>query len=599
MLFGKHINRYYLKYLPMLLLGVAALTLVDYMQLLVPELYKMVINGINEGAVEIDGILHTFDMDFLLDRICLPMIFIILSMVLGRFLWRICFFGSGIRMETDLRGKMFDHCKDLSQQYYQHNKVGDLMSLFTNDLETVQDCFGSGILMFCDALFLGVLAFNKMLHMDILLTLLSMIPMVFMLAGGLILSKYLTMKWETRQEAFSKLSDFSQESFAGIAVIKAFVKEAKELMAFQKLNRENEDANIAYTKLSVSLNISITLLVESVICVILGYGGYLVHEKVLNAGELVEFIGYFTAIVWPVMAISQLIEMRSRGKASLNRIGELLEAKADVVDRAGVATPEKLSGNIEFRNLTFRYPDGEYDVLKNVSFQIHAGENVGIIGKTGSGKTSLVDLILRTYNVPDGTIFLDGQDINSLSIHSVRRNAAYVPQDNFLFSDTIESNIAFATDNGTKDDVIDAAKMSDVHENIVEFPEKYKTVLGERGVTVSGGQKQRISIARALMKNAPILILDDSVSAVDVKTEKSILENLRRHRAGMTTILIAHRISTIEKMDKILFIDEGELLAVGTHGELYESCPEYRTMVDLQKLDDLEEEHGKAVTANA
>ena len=599
MLFGKHINRYYLKYLPMLLLGVAALTLVDYMQLLVPELYKMVINGINEGAVEIDGILHTFDMDFLLDRICLPMIFIILSMVLGRFLWRICFFGSGIRMETDLRGKMFDHCKDLSQQYYQHNKVGDLMSLFTNDLETVQDCFGSGILMFCDALFLGVLAFNKMLHMDILLTLLSMIPMVFMLAGGLILSKYLTMKWETRQEAFSKLSDFSQESFAGIAVIKAFVKEAKELMAFQKLNRENEDANIAYTKLSVSLNISITLLVESVICVILGYGGYLVHEKVLNAGELVEFIGYFTAIVWPVMAISQLIEMRSRGKASLNRIGELLEAKADVVDRDGVAAPEKLSGNIEFRNLTFRYPDGEYDVLKNVSFQIHAGENVGIIGKTGSGKTSLVDLILRTYNVPDGTIFLDGQDINSLSIHSVRRNAAYVPQDNFLFSDTIESNIAFATDNGTKDDVVDAAKMSDVHENIVEFPEKYNTVLGERGVTVSGGQKQRISIARALMKNAPILILDDSVSAVDVKTEKSILENLRRHRAGMTTILIAHRISTIEKMDKILFIDEGELIAVGTHGELYESCPEYRTMVDLQKLDDLEEEHGKAVTANA
>ena len=599
MLFGKHINRYYLKYLPMLLLGVAALTLVDYMQLLVPELYKMVINGINEGAVEIDGILHTFDMDFLLDRICLPMIFIILSMVLGRFLWRICFFGSGIRMETDLRGKMFDHCKDLSQQYYQHNKVGDLMSLFTNDLETVQDCFGSGILMFCDALFLGVLAFNKMLHMDILLTLLSMIPMVFMLAGGLILSKYLTMKWETRQEAFSKLSDFSQESFAGIAVIKAFVKEAKELMAFQKLNRENEDANIAYTKLSVSLNISITLLVESVVCVILGYGGYLVHEKVLNAGELVEFIGYFTAIVWPVMAISQLIEMRSRGKASLNHIGELLEAKADVIDRAGVATPEKLSGNIEFRNLTFRYPDGEYDVLKNVSFRINAGENVGIIGKTGSGKTSLVDLILRTYNVPDGTIFLDGQDINSLSIHSVRRNAAYVPQDNFLFSDTIESNIAFATDDGTKDDVIDAAKMSDVHENIVDFPLGYKTVLGERGVTVSGGQKQRISIARALMKNAPILILDDSVSAVDVKTEKSILENLRRHRAGMTTILIAHRISTIEKMDKILFIDEGELIAVGTHGELYESCPEYRTMVDLQKLDDLEEEHGKAVTANA
>ena len=599
MLFGKHINRYYLKYLPMLLLGVVALIVVDYMQLLVPELYKMVINGINDGAVEIDGVLHTFDMDFLLDRICLPMIFIILSMVIGRFLWRICFFGSGIRVETDLRGRMFDHCKDLSQQYYQNNKVGDLMSLFTNDLETVQDCFGSGILMFCDALFLGVLAFNKMMHMDILLTLLSMIPMALLLAGGLILSKYLTLKWENRQAAFSKLSDFSQESFAGIAVIKAFVKEAKELMAFRKLNRDNEDANIAYTKLSVSLNISVTLLVESVICVILGYGGYLVHEDVLNAGELVEFIGYFTAIVWPVMAISQLIEMRSRGKASLNRIGELLEAKQDVIDRENVTAPDVLRGSIEFRHLTFRYPDGDYDVLKNVSFRINAGENVGIIGKTGSGKTSLVDLILRTYNVPDGTIFLDGHDINSLSIHSVRQNAAYVPQDNFLFSDTIENNIAFATDNGTQENIIEAAKMSDVHDNIVDFPEGYKTVLGERGVTVSGGQKQRISIARALMKNAPILILDDSVSAVDVKTEKSILENLRRQRAGMTTILIAHRISTIEQMDKLLFIDDGEIIAIGTHSELYETCPPYRSMVDLQKLDDLEKEQGKEAAAHA
>ena len=599
MLFGKHINRYYLKYAPMLFFGILALIVIDYMQLLLPELYKMVINGINEGAVEVDGVLHTFDMDFLLDKICLPMIYIILSMVAGRFLWRICFFGAGIKVETDLRGRMFDHCKDLSQQYYQVNKVGDLMSLFTNDLETVQDCFGSGILMFCDALFLGVLAFNKMLHMDILLTLLSMIPMVFLLVGGLILSKYLTLKWENRQAAFSKLSDFSQESFAGIAVIKAFVKEAKELMAFRKLNEENEDANIAYTKLSVSLSISVTLLVESVICVILGYGGYLVHEKVLNAGELVEFIGYFTAIVWPVMAISQLLEMRSRGKASLNRIGELLDAKQDVLDAESVISRDVLRGDIEFRNLTFRYPDGDYDVLKNVSFQIKAGENVGIIGKTGSGKTTLVDLILRTYNVPHGTVFLDGQDVNSLSIHSVRQNAAYVPQDNFLFSDTIENNIAFATDNGTQEDVIEAAKMSDVHDNISAFPDGYKTVLGERGVTVSGGQKQRISIARALMKNAPILILDDSVSAVDVKTEKSILENLRRHRVGKTTILIAHRISTIEQMDKLLFIDDGEIIATGTHKDLYETCLPYRSMVDLQKLDDLEKEHGKEATAHA
>ena len=492
-------------------------------------------------------------------------------------------------METDLRGRMFDRCKDLSQQYYQVNKVGNLMSLFTNDLETVQDCFGSGILMFCDALLLGVLAIGKMTNMNLKLTLLCLIPMVLLLTASLIVGRYMTLKWKDRQAAFSSLSDFSQESFAGIAVIKAFVKEALELRAFRKLSRRNEDTNVAYTRLSVCLNITVTLLVESVICVILGYGGYLVYTGKFNAGQLVEFIGYFNAIIWPVMAISQLIEIRSRGKASLERISVLLDAKPDVFDRENtVDTPTPIAGNIEFRNLTFRYPDGGPDVLQDVSFSIKAGENVGIVGRTGAGKTTLVDLILRTYNVEDGTVFLDGHDINTLPIATVRQSCAYVPQDNFLFSDTIENNITFGTKGFTHDDVEYAAKLSDIHENIMGFPKGYATLLGERGVTVSGGQKQRISIARALAKNAPILILDDSVSAVDVKTEKTILENLRNLRQGKTTILIAHRISTIEKMDKILFFDDSRLIACGSHSELYQSCPAYRAMVDLQKLDDLE-----------
>ena len=592
MLFGKHINRYYLRHLHMLLLGVLALIVVDYFQLKIPELYKTVVNGINLGTAVVDGVTVPFDMDVLLDEICLPMIFIIIFMVTGRFAWRICFFGSAIKVETDLRGRMFDRCKDLSQQYYQVNKVGNLMSLFTNDLETVQDCFGSGVLMLCDTVFLGVLAIAKMARMDLLLTVLSLIPMVFLLIAGTVVGKYMMKKWETRQKAFSALSDYSQESFSGISVIKAFVKETLELMAFRRLNKENEDANVEYTKASTLLNISVTLFVESVICIILGYGGYLVHENVFSAGQLVEFIGYFTAIVWPVMAISQLIEMRSRGKASLNRISELLEAQTDVKDRADVEEGEPILGDISFRSLTFRYPDGKYDVLDNVSFDIKAGENVGIIGKTGAGKTTVVDLILRTYNVPDGTVFLDGRDINSIPIKTVRKYAAYVPQDNFLFSDTIQSNIAFASDTADIDLVTNAAKLADVHGNISEFAEGYNTVLGERGVTVSGGQKQRISIARALMKDANILILDDSVSAVDVKTEKAILENLRSIRKGKTTILIAHRISTIEKMDKIIFIDDGKISAVGTHEELYQSCKDYRTLVDLQKLD--EEKGGAA-----
>ncbi len=591
MLFGKHINRYYLKHLPALLLGVLSLVVIDFLQLKVPELYRMVINGINEGYVsvkDIDGIYvqRVFDMDFLLDEICLPMIFIIVLMAIGRFLWRICFFGSGIKVETDLRGRMFDRCKDLSREYYQVNKVGTLMSYFTNDLETVQDCFGSGILMFADALFLGVLALSKMFRMNMTLTLFALIPMAFLLVISAIVGHYMEKKWDERQEAFSALSDFAQEDFSGIAVIKAFVKETVELMSFRKLNKQNEKVNVEFTRISTLLNILVTLFVESVICVILGYGGFLVYEGQFNAGQLVEFIGYFTSIVWPIMAISQLIEMRARGKASLKRIGDLLDTPVDVADKPDVREPAApLAGNIEMRGLTFRYPGGSYDSLTDVSFSIKAGENVGIIGKTGSGKTTVVDLLLRTYNVPDGTVFLDGYDVNDIPIRTVRKYAAYVPQDNFLFSDTIANNIAFASDTDDASTIEEAARLSDVHDNIAEFTEGYSTVLGERGVTVSGGQKQRISIARALMKDANILILDDAVSAVDVRTEKAILENLRRIRKGKTTIIIAHRISTVEGMDKIIFLDEGRVTAVGTHAELLSTCPDYRTMVELQQVE--------------
>lgn len=586
MIFGKYINRYYLKYGLVLLLGIAALILVDYFQLLLPELYRIVVNGMNGELVEIGGELVPFTMDVLLDEVCLTAVVILVVMVAGRFLWRVCFFGAAVSVETDLRNQMFDHCKDLSRDYFQVNKVGNLMSLFTNDLDTIQECFGDGVLMFCDALFLGLLAFIKMWKMDRLLTALSLLPLALLLVIGTIVGKSMTRKWEIRQEAFSELSDFSQENFSGIAVIKAFVKELSELAQFRKLNVKNEETNVAYTKISTLLNILITLLVESVICVILGYGSFLVYRGSFDPGQLVEYIVYFSSIVWPVMAVAMLIEKTSRGKASLNRISELLDAEITVKDREGVTELSDIRGDIEFRHLTFRYPDGEQDALHDVSFRIRAGECVGVVGRTGSGKTILVDLILRTYNVPDGTLFVDGHDVNAVSIRSVREGCSYVPQDNFLFSDTIANNIAFAVDDPDEALVERAARLSDVHDDIADFTAGYQTVLGERGVTVSGGQKQRISIARALLKDAPILILDDSVSAVDTRTEKAILENLRKERQGKTTILIAHRISTVERMDKIVFIDEGRIAAVGSHRELFEGCEEYRRMVELQRLED-------------
>ena len=586
MIFGKYINRYYLKNAPVLLLGLAALLTVDYIQLLIPRLYRLVINGVNLGQVVVDGQTVAFGKEVLFQHICLPMIYIIILMVLGRFLWRVCFFGSAVRVTADLRERMFDHSRQLSQQYYQVNKVGNLMSLYTNDLDTIQECFGDGVLMFFDALTLGLLALYKMWNMDHQLTLLALIPALLMLAIGTVMGKTMTKTWEKRQQAFSDLSDFAQENFSGIAVIKAFVKELKELIAFRKLNKENEKINVEYTRISVLLEIMVTLLVESVICVILGFGGYLVYVGQFNAGQLVEYIGYFEAIVWPIMAVAMLIEKSSRGKASLNRITELLDAPIDVADRPGVPDLANVQGGVEFRDLTFRYPDGEFDVLRNISFTIQPGERVGIVGKTGAGKTALVDLLLRTYNVPDGTLFVDGKDVNTVSIHSVRNACAYVPQDNFLFSDTIAHNIGFGVDDATREDIDRAAALADVRDNIVDFKDGYETVLGERGVTVSGGQKQRISIARALLKNAPILILDDSVSAVDTRTEKIILDNLKASRTGKTTLLIAHRISTVEGLDKIIFLEDGRVEAVGPHDSLYASCPEYRRMVDLQRLED-------------
>ena len=586
MIFGKYINRYYLKNAPVLLLGLLALLMVDYIQLLIPQFYRLVINGVNLGQVVVNGQPLPFTKEVLLQHICLPMIWIVVLMVIGRFLWRICFFGSAVRVAANLRERMFDHSRQLSQQYYQVNKVGNLMSLYTNDIDTIQECFGDGILMFFDALVLGLMALYKMWRMDYKLTLLALIPALIMFGIGTVMGTAMTKRWEERQQAFSDLSDFAQENFSGIAVIKAFVKELKELMAFRKLNKQNEEINVIYTKIATLLEVLVTLFVESVICVILGYGGYLVYQDRFNAGQLVEYIGYFEAIVWPIMAISMLIEKTSRGKASLNRITELLDAPIDVADRPGVQELQSPQGSVEFRHLTFRYPDGEYDVLQDISFTIHPGESVGIVGKTGAGKTALVDLLLRTYNVPDGTLFVDGKDVNTLSIHSVRAACAYVPQDNFLFSDTIAHNIGFGVDDASPEMIDHAASLADVRDNIVDFKDGYETVLGERGVTVSGGQKQRISIARALLKDAPILILDDSVSAVDTRTEKIILDNLKSSRANKTTLLIAHRISTVERLDKIIFLDDGKIEAVGPHDELYTSCPKYRRMVDLQRLED-------------
>lgn len=582
MIFGRHVNKYYLKYIHFFLLGIFALVVVDIVQLDIPELIGDLIDLLEEGTVT------KGDVEYFVTG----MIKIMIIMFLGRFFWRYCIFGNGVRIENDLRQALFEHSEKMSQSYYQVHKVGNLMSLYTNDLQAIRQVFGQGMVMLVDAVFLGTIALIKMLQLDILLTLLSIIPLIIMAALSVVIGRYMRKKFEARQEAYADLSDFAQESFSGIAVIKAFVKEAKEFIAFKEINQKTVDTNIAFVKASTILRIMIGALISSVVVIILGYGGYLVYSKaeingqVFTIGVLTKFIAFFSTLTWPMMAISQLINLTSQAKASLDRINELLDEKVEIKDSDDVITNHEIKGAIKFDNLNFTYPNSTEEVLHNVSFEINQGESLGIIGRTGSGKTTIVDLLLRIYNIEDGKIFLDGVDIMRLPIKHVRDAIAYVPQDNFLFSDTIENNIAFYSQKANSEKVIEAAKYACVDSNISEFKEKYNTILGERGVTVSGGQKQRISIARALIKDAPILILDDSVSAVDTKTEKEILENLKNIRKNKTTILIAHRISTIQQMDKILIVDDGKIVGFGTHEELIKNNEHYQNMVYLQKLEE-------------
>lgn len=579
MLFGKHINKFYKRYFIYFLLGITALIFVDYFQLLIPEVFGNIIDAINEGTIFADS--------KFLNRSIFIIGLVAFVMFIGRFTWRYCIFGVGVRIETDLREMMFKHSENLSHSFYKEHKTGGLMALFTNDLQTLRAFFGQGTIMLIDFIFLGSIALVKMFMLNWVLTLVCLIPGVAIAITSLYLGQKMEMKFKVRQEAYENLSDFTQENFTGISVIKAFVKEKEENKAFETINQDNYRKNIDFLKYYMTLNAALNLIIGLVIAGIFAGGSYFIISKYfdLTVGELTEFVSYFNSLTWPMLAIGQLINLRSQAKASLKRVDEFLNAKVEIVDQNIVTS--QIQGEIRVNHLTFTFNDSDTPTLKDLSFIINKGEMVGILGKTGSGKSTLVDLFLRMYNLPRAMIYLDNADIMNLPFKQVRDNIGYVPQDNFLFSDTIRNNIGFAYWSDDVDDksIIEAASLSDVHDNIVEFRDGYQTVLGERGVTLSGGQKQRVSIARALIKNPAIMIFDDSVSAVDTKTEEKILANLRQLRVGKTTIMVSHRISTVKELDKIILLDAGELVAIGSHNELLKSCKLYQEMVRLQQLE--------------
>jgi ATP-binding cassette, subfamily B, multidrug efflux pump len=587
MIFGRHINRFYLKYGIFFFFGVIALVVVDWYQLLIPDITGTIIEGVQFGTLTAEA----------LKTLMLELVGIAIVMVVGRFLWRIFIMGTSRRIDYELRNDMFQHAEKLSQRFYQENKSGGLMALFTNDLNAVRMAFGPGLMMFFDVLFLGGLAFYRMYTLDKQLTFFAVIPLLMVSILAAMVSRITGRKFKERQKAFENMSDFTQENFYGISVVKAFVNEIREIRAFGKINDDNYDKNVAFIKASTLMHVGIEVFINSIRILMLGLGGFLVYKTYTSSGldpldpahfsvgDLTRYIAYFGTMVWPMMAVGRLINMRSQANASMSRINSLLDQNIEIVDAEDVLPVKKLEGKITFNNLSFKYPSSKTEVLKNISIVINKGEMIGILGRTGSGKTTIVDLLLRIYNLKANEILLDDTDIMKLPIRTIRDQIGYVPQDNFIFSDTIENNIGFSADELDLNMISKIAQYSDVHENIVDFPEGYQTVVGERGVTLSGGQKQRISIARALIKDPTILILDDSFSAVDTKTEEMIINNLVKLRKGKTTILIAHRISTTRHADKIVLLDEGEIVGIGTHDELIVQSPLYAEMVLRQQLE--------------
>jgi len=580
MLLGKHFRKYYVRYAFSFLIGIAVLVFVDWIQLDIPKLVGEIIDNLKQDTPN-----PSFIESSIL-RIAVLAIYI----TIGRFLWRYTIFGASRRIEFHLRNQMFGHATKLSQSFYSHEKVGGLMTYFINDLEAVRMSFGPGILMLVDGLTLGGFALYRMATLNAQLTFYAAIPMVLLTIALIFIRKTISAKFKERQESIEKLSDFTQENFSGITVIKAFVREMKEALLFKDRNIDLYKKNISFIKYIIRINIAIGVALNIVIALIVIFGSLLVINRDatgLTAGQLTEYLSYFFTLIWPTMALSQFVNIQSQAKASAGRIEKFLDQEIEVKDSLDSYHLDNLNGSIKVENLTFTYPDGENPVLNDISFEIKKGEMVGILGRTGSGKSSLVDLLLRIYNLEENKIFLDGHDLMKLSIESVRNTIGYVPQDNFLYSDTITSNIGFSLNNPTLEDCIEPAKLADVYENVMDFKDQFDTILGERGVTVSGGQKQRISIARALAKNPEILILDDSVSAVDTKTEEAIINNLHKIRKNKTTIFIAHRISTVKKMDKIILLDAGKIVAIGSHKELLKTSTLYQDMVKRQQLENL------------
>ncbi|MDP7979614.1 ABC transporter transmembrane domain-containing protein [Bacillus sp. WLY-B-L8] len=509
-----------------------------------------------------------------------------------RYAWRMMIFGSSLKLARQLRRRLYEHFTNMSPSFYQKHRTGDLMAHATNDIQAVQQTAGSGVLTLVDSLTVGgcvLLAMGFTISWK--LTLISLIPMPIVAISTNYYGTLLHRRFHKAQQAFSEINDKVQESMSGMKVIRSLGQEKEDLQSFRNKSEEVVQKNILVARIDSLFDPTISLIVGFSFLIAVCYGSVLVVRGELTIGELITFTTYLGTLVWPMLAFGWLFNIMERGRASYDRIQNLFMQVSDVVNREG-ASEEVASGDIEFDIDAFSYKKNEVVNLQDIHFSLGKGETLGIVGRTGAGKTTLLKCLIREYDHFDGNIRVGGNDIRDLTLHAIRSSISYVPQDHFLFSASIGENIAFGKPSATYKNIAHAATIACIHEDITKFPEGYETVVGERGVSLSGGQKQRISIARALLTNAEILILDDCLSAVDAKTEETILTSLKRERQNKTTIITAHRLSAIQHANLILVIDDGKIVQRGTHESLMQQDGWYKDMFESQQLEALVEKGG-------
>ncbi len=556
--------------------GIITLFIVDFANIYIPKFTGTITDGLTARTIDWDGVVQNLIYIGIFG----------LTLAIGRFLWRFFLFGSARKIEQELRNDMFAHLEKMDVEYYNEHKTGDLMTHFTSDLNAVRMSIGPAVICVFDATVMTVMVIAQMMiYVDVKLTLIAIIPMLIILFGEIYYGKIIHARYKARQEAVSNLTDFVQESISGVRVIKAFVRERAELRAFAKANANTQEKNLDIAKMQSVVMPLLDVIIGLSVLITLIYGGYLALVGDITLGRFVAFNQYINMLVWPMLACGDAINMFSQGSASIQRIQNIFNENPEVFDHEEVTPIAPIKGDITFSHLTFIHRGHSEPTLEDINLHVPAGTTLAIIGRTGNGKSTLVNLLLHLYNTKPGMLLIDGRDINTIELKTLRENIAYVPQDNFLFSDTLRHNIAFGVEDDDIEAITKATEAACIHENIIAFPDGYETIVGERGVTLSGGQKQRSSIARALMKDAPILILDDSLSAVDTDTEEQILKNLKENRAGKTTILIAHRISTIQNADIIMVLEDGKAQEIGNHEELMQLNGIYKDMFEKQQLE--------------